>query len=151
MTCHEPLLAALSKRGMRRTAQRTIILEQLCHGHGHRTAEHIFRLARRHLPELNIATVYRTLETLRVSGVVSATVTPEGLTEFELSRPEVRHHHLRCRRCGGEWLLPPEPVERLRTWIHTRRAFQPDLDHLVIIGLCDACAKSTSSARLHVD
>ncbi len=148
MSCHEPLLAALKKHGLRRTPQRTVILEQLCHSHGHRTADHIFRLARRHMPDLNIATVYRTLETLRASGVVSAVVTPDGLTEFELSRPEVRHHHLRCRRCGGEWLLPSPPVEKLKTWIKAQQSFQPDLDHLVITGLCDACARQTSPAAL---
>ncbi len=148
MSCHKPLLAALNKRGLRRTPQRTVILEQLCHSHGHRTAEHIFRLARRHLPDLNIATVYRTLETLRASGVVSAVVTPEGLTEFELSRPDVRHHHLRCRRCGGEWLLPSPPVERLKSWIKVQQSFQPELDHLVITGLCAACARQVSRSAV---
>jgi Fur family ferric uptake transcriptional regulator len=151
MSCHKMLLATLHERGLRRTPQRTAILEQLCHNHGHHTAEHIFRLARRQLPDLNIATVYRTLETLRAARVVTAIATPEGPTEFELSRPEVRHHHLRCRRCGGEWLLPPQPVERLEAWIGRHGAFQPELDHLVITGLCASCARLKSATRVKGD
>jgi len=145
------LLATLHERGLRRTPQRTAILEQLCHNHGHHTAEHLFRLARRQLPDLNLATVYRTLETLRAARVVTAIVTPEGLTEFELNSPEVRHHHLRCRCCGGEWRLPPQPVERLEAWIGSHGAFQPELDHLVITGLCTACAKRAASSRMERD
>jgi len=140
MSCHLPLVAALHAQGLRRTPQRTVIIEQLCHNRGHLTAERVFRLASRHLPALNIATVYRTLETLRAAQVVTAFVTPDGLTEYELRRPEVRHHHLRCRRCGGEWVLPARPVERLRTQIVAVQHFHPDLDHLVLTGLCAKCA-----------
>ncbi|OGO49885.1 MAG: hypothetical protein A2Z30_04845 [Chloroflexi bacterium RBG_16_64_43] len=140
MSCHLPLLATLHAQGLRRTPQRTVIVEQLCHNRGHLTAERVFRLASRHLPALNIATVYRTLETLRAAQVVTAFVTPDGLTEYELRRPEVRHHHLRCRRCGGEWVLPGPPVERLRSQIVNAHQFHPDLDHLVLTGLCAKCA-----------
>jgi Fe2+ or Zn2+ uptake regulation protein len=147
MSCHTPLLSDLHAQGLRLTAQRTVILEQMCHNRGHLTAEHIFRLASRKLPGLNIATVYRTLDTLREARLVSAVATSEGVTAFELTPTDVRHHHLRCRNCGGEWPLPSPPVERLRASIAHEQHFQPDLDHLVITGLCASCAALNARAR----
>ncbi len=141
MSCHKPLLDKLQQQGVRLTAQRAFILEDLFHHPGHRTADDVFRRVSERLPGLNRATVYRTLELLHGAGVVSAFPGPEGVTEFELvhSGGDV-HHHLICRRCGAEYTLDGEPVERLKAEICERTGFRADLSHMVVTGLCARCA-----------
>ena len=65
MTCHNPMLTSLREHGVRLTAQRALILEDLYHNPGHCTAEEIYARVGQNLPGLNRATVYRTLELLR--------------------------------------------------------------------------------------
>ena len=52
MTCHKPMLDTLQQRGVRLTAQRALILEDLFHSAGHRTAENIYQHVRDRLPGL---------------------------------------------------------------------------------------------------
>jgi Fe2+ or Zn2+ uptake regulation protein len=79
MSCHKPMLADLREHGVRLTAQRALILEDLYHHPGHCTADAIFARVSQNLPGLNRATVYRTLELLHAAGVVSASSGPEGV------------------------------------------------------------------------
>lgn len=145
MSCHKPFLASLQQQGFRLTAQRALILEDLFHTPGHRTAEDIFGHVSERLPGLNRATVYRTLELLREAGVVATFPGPEGVTEFERVRAAGDlHHHLVCRCCGAQVALDAEPVEQLKSAIRERIGFHADLDHIVITGLCVRCAEERS-------
>jgi len=142
MTCHKSMLADLQGRGLRLTAQRALILEDLYHHPGHRTVEDIFAHLGERLPGLNRATVYRTLGMLRDAGVLATFSGPDGITEFELiGLPAERHHHLVCHECGAEYALDPLPVERFGGEIRSATGFRPDLNHLVIFGLCETCAE----------
>src|SRR5271157_4614506 len=106
MTCHKAMLENLQQQGVRLTAQRALILEDLFHNPGHRTAEDVYQNVSQRLPGLNRATVYRTLDLLREASVVLTFPGPEGVTEFELIRSaQELHHHLVCRGCGAEYAL----------------------------------------------
>lgn len=144
MTCHKPMLESLKQQGLRVTAQRALILEDLFHNPGHRTAEDVYKNVSERLPGLNRATVYRTLEMLHEASVVLTFPGPEGITEFELVRSvEELHHHLVCRKCGAEYALGNEPVEALRSAILNRFGFHADLDHIVVSGLSATCAAAS--------
>ena len=146
MSCHKTMLNMLHERGVRLTPQRALILEDLFHHPGHRTVEDIFQNVSANLPGLNRTTVYRTLELLHAAGVAAAFPMPNGITEFELVRTgETPHHHLICRTCGTEYDLPPEPVERLAAEIERTYGFRPEFEHLVIAGLCAACATAAAA------
>jgi Fe2+ or Zn2+ uptake regulation protein len=148
MSCHKPLLADLREHGVRLTAQRALILEDLYHHPGHCTADAIFGRVSQNLPGLNRATVYRTLEFLRDAGVLTASSGPEGITRFELVRDSgPHHHHLHCRGCGVELELDAEPIDALKAEIARHSGFQVEMDHLYIHGLCAACAAHTKENR----
>jgi Fur family transcriptional regulator, ferric uptake regulator len=140
MTCHKQMLEELQSQGLRLTAQRALILEDLYHNPGHRTAEDIFVHVSERLPGLNRATVYRTLEMLHHADVLTTFAGPQGVTEFELVRTSHdQHHHLVCRNCGAEEALDPGPVEALKAEIRRRHGFEAGMQHLVISGLCARC------------
>ena len=147
MTCHQPVLDALHDQGVRLTAQRALILEDLFHHAGHRTAEDIYQSVGGRLPGLNRATVYRTLELLQGARVVAAFTDTGHVTEFELMGGAGEgHHHLHCRVCGSEAHLEPEPVEAFIAEITRRHGFRAELDHLCLTGLCASCARAQRKA-----
>lgn len=140
MSCHTQMLQTLQHQGMRLTAQRALILEDLYHIPGHRTAEKIYHSVNDRLPGLNRATVYRTLDMFRDAHILAAFDGPDGVTEFELVRAEGDlHHHLLCRNCGALLALEIAPVERLKAEIDERFGFEADFSHMVITGLCAQC------------
>ncbi len=148
MSCHKAALESLQEQGVRLTAQRALILEDLYHHSGHRTAEDVFHNVSERLPGLNRATVYRTLELFRDAHVVTAFNGPDGIIVFELVRGgEDHHHHLICSVCGAELALEPAPIEELRVEILARTGFQADLRHLVFTGLCANCLERRAANR----
>src|SRR3954447_3926414 len=69
----QDLRAALKKQGWRMTPQRQLILEAVTRSRGHISVDHVFKQVARDYPDVNITTVYRTLELLEDLGYVRHT------------------------------------------------------------------------------
>jgi Fur family ferric uptake transcriptional regulator len=144
MSCGERLSAELRQRGFRVTPQRSVILETIAHGEGHQSAQEVFLEAAKRLPGLNIATVYRTLETLHQAGMVDLFSTTADSVRFELHDADRPHHHLHCRACGNVLDLPHRFVEGVAEQLRQECGFALDSAHLTLVGLCAACASRQS-------
>lgn len=83
----------------RMTAQRRVIAQALDGDHVHLTVEQVFQRARRHLPELSLATVYNTLNELVALKELQQMEVPGSPTRYD-PNTEHRHDHLVCLRCG---------------------------------------------------
>lgn len=139
MTCQTPIVQSLRSEGVRMTPQREIILETLCHGRGHLTAEDVFAQVEGRLPGINIATVYRTLEMLRRAHVVSMVHGANGRAEFEVIHSDQYHHHLVCEACGRVLELDHEMLNELQEAVEARYGFVVGIQHLSFSGLCSDC------------
>jgi Fe2+ or Zn2+ uptake regulation protein len=139
MSCGDGLLEAMRARGLRVTPQRGVILETVSHLGGHPTATEVFDQAVRRLPGLNVATVYRTLEALRLAGLVDG-MDDGGPARFSLRDLDHPHHHLVCSVCGSVAELDPEPVLGFAAQIRRRNGFRLQTDHLALPGQCRKCA-----------
>lgn len=133
------LSAALRQRGYRVTLQRAIILEALESLPGHVSVEDIYSRVRASFPQVNISTVYRTLELMEEAGLAVHTHFDDGVAKWHRAE-EGAHQHLVCRRCGRELELALEVVEPLAEELRTRYGFQPDMAHFAIVGLCRECS-----------
>ena len=104
-------LAELRRRGQRVTAPRRAVVEALAAHPDQLTAEQVLAL----LDGLGIhrATVYRTLELLAATGVVSRRQAPGGPTRYHLAAtgPGLEHLHGHCRQCGTVVALPPNALD----------------------------------------
>jgi Fur family ferric uptake transcriptional regulator len=129
---------------MRMTRQRVIILQALCELDGHASAEQLFRRVTLHRRDVDLSTVYRTLERLCDLRIVSETNLGRGHAEFELmsSKP---HHHLVCRRCEQTLEVDHASLAPVAEIIRQDTGFEPDLDHLAIFGLCPECQEEQES------
>jgi Fur family ferric uptake transcriptional regulator len=90
-------------------------------------------------PDVNISTVYRTLEVLEELGLVRHTHFHDGVAQFERT-DEAPHHHMVCTRCGADWELDLDLLQPLAVELKHRYGFEADLAHSAIVGLCRGCA-----------
>jgi len=131
-------VARLRGLGLRVTPQRVLVLEALAEVGGHLTADEIMRRVAERSPAINLATVYRTLDTLTASGLVTQTDLGGGAASFELAG-EARHHHLVCQRCGGVAEMDDAFLAPLRERLLGDLGFRVDTTHLALFGLCSRC------------
>jgi Fur family transcriptional regulator, peroxide stress response regulator len=95
---------ALEEAGWRYTRQRAAVLACLQTAHGHPTAEQVFALVRRQLPNISLATVYKALEALVDARLANRIAGDHGPTRYD-GRSEP-HYHLRCQHTGEVIDLP---------------------------------------------
>jgi Fe2+ or Zn2+ uptake regulation protein len=139
MSCGERLAKRMRAQGFRVTAQRTIILETIAHMGGHLSAQQVYEQAVKRLPGLNLATVYRTVETLHEAGLVDMFNTQYEPMRFALHDPENPHGHLVCTRCGKVMDLDAESIIDLANSVASQTYFQIDHHHLTLQGTCPDC------------
>ena len=91
------LRTALEAVGWRCTRQRSAVYDQLAksaEAHAHPTAEDLYQAVRHELPSISLATIYKALEALEVSGLVTKLPSADGSSRYD-GRPG-EHYHLRC-------------------------------------------------------
>ena len=83
---------------MNKTIQREAIISELRKMKNHPTADELYGVLRRKVPQISLGTVYRNLEDMAQRGLIR---------KLELTGRQKRfdgellpHHHLRCRQCG---------------------------------------------------
>lgn len=132
------LIARLRQRGYRLTRQRAVILRALSELNGHASVEEIQALARREYPDIDLSTVYRTLETLCSLRIVSCADLGQGHMQYEAVAGEP-HHHLVCQGCGRITVLDHSYLAGAAEAIRRDLHFEPIFDHFAIFGLCHDC------------
>jgi Fur family ferric uptake transcriptional regulator len=139
------LKIALRQRGLRMTPQRQLILDAVAAMKGHVSVDQVYQQVVRVFPDVNISTVYRTLEVLEELGVVRHTHFHDGVAQYERT-DAARHHHMVCNRCGADAELELDVLQPLAEELKRRYGFEADLAHSAIVGLCRACAKHAGAS-----
>ncbi len=130
----------LSERGYRLTPQRLMVLSAIENSDNHISAEEIHAQIVAKYPNVNISTVYRTLELLQQLGLVTETDLGEGRVRYHPA-DKGQHHHLVCRECGAIIDLDESLLASLKNALHREYDFSADLKHLAILGLCGKCRR----------
>lgn len=131
--------ATLREKGYRLTPQRNLIWEVLRDAGRHMKAEEITAAVKTQLPDVNVSTVYRTLELLVSLDLVIETHLEGSTCYYEVS-PEPTHHHFVCSHCGavghfGDSLLTP-----VRDELAERHDFAVSQIQVTAFGLCRDCS-----------
>ncbi|HVW87411.1 MAG TPA: transcriptional repressor [Bryobacteraceae bacterium] len=132
---------ALSKRGMRLTRQRQILLDLIDKTGQHLDAESLFHMAKEKDPKLNRVTVYRTLKLLKEGGLVDELdlMHQAGEQHYYETRRKQEHAHVICLGCGKVEEFFGEPLQRLRRQIETHFGFHIVLARTEVGGYCSHC------------
>ncbi len=131
------LLIELTRRGMRLTDQRRLILTAVRATDGHPTAEWVHAEVRKWRPRVSLGTVYRNLRLLARQGLLAETQAgPSVRFDARLHR----HHHFTCSACERIYDLE-EPVDaRLDARVTRRTGFRVSHHRIEFFGVCGACA-----------
>jgi Fur family ferric uptake transcriptional regulator len=127
----------LRSRGLRWTQQRAQVLGVVS-DLGHATPEQIAAAS----PDVDLTTVYRTLELLEELGLVAHTHLGHGAPSY---RPaDDTHIHVVCHTCGSVIEPPEDLVADLVARLAAERGFSVDLAHFAVFGECSNCSSSTT-------
>jgi len=130
----------LSELGYRLTPQRVMILSAIENSDNHISAEEIYAQIVAKFPQVNISTVYRTLELLKQLGLVTETDLGGGRVRYHPA-DKGHHHHLVCQECGAIIDLDESMISSLKGALLREYQFIADLRHLAIFGRCVNCSK----------
>ena len=136
----DPYDRLIRQRGFRVTPQRKAILQAVIDGKGHSSIEEVYRRVQDRIPDINLATVYRTLNFLCELRLLVAADLGGKNWVFELAG-EKPHHHLVCRSCGKVVRIEQEEVQALIDRLYKEQGFLIDMDHMALFGLCKDCLK----------
>lgn len=129
--------------GYRSTRARRLVLAALDRlGHG--TVEELSAAVAADDPEINLSTIYRTLEALGEVGLVTHAHLTQGSPTYH-SALAAAHIHLVCRGCGQ---ITEAPAEVAGTLVETLRGdfgFSADVAHLAVHGRCAQCRDATAA------
>ena len=130
----------LSELGYRLTPQRAMIMSAIENSDDHISAEEIYAQIVAKYPQVNISTVYRTLELLTQLGLVTQTDLGGGRVSYH-PLDKGHHHHLVCQGCGAIIDLDGSVMSSLKNTLLREYKFVADLRHLAIFGRCVNCRK----------
>jgi Fur family ferric uptake transcriptional regulator len=96
----------------------------------------ILMRARRDIPRMGLATVYRTLKSLCDDGTLVPVDAPGETRRYETAG-KAHHHHFSCRACGRMFEVEgcPSGITRM-----VPRGFLLERHELTLVGRCRDCA-----------
>lgn len=132
--------------GLRRTPQREVVLSLVRCCYEHPTAEWIHREARRQLPDISLATVYRTLRLLKEKGLIHEFSGGASPSRFDGTLHDP-HEHVRCVRCGVVADVDLSETEELRKAVAKLTGFRIERYPLLFHGICAECAERAAREK----
>lgn len=132
------LREALEANGQRFTEQRAAVYRYLAATQSHPTADDVFTAVRGDLPDISLATVYKSLETLVGCGLAIKLTYGDGSARYD-GRTDP-HHHARCLVCGSVMDIPGRFDPRALGTIGTVDGFAVEGYRLELLGRCASCA-----------
>jgi Fe2+ or Zn2+ uptake regulation protein len=104
------LREALEAEGWRFTRQRAAVFKYLRSVHTHPTAEEVYLAVREDLPNISLATVYKSLEALVACKLAAKLCFGDGPARYDCRSDN--HYHIRCLKTGRveDLPLPHDPA-----------------------------------------
>jgi Fur family ferric uptake transcriptional regulator len=138
----ESVLNALRGAGMRVSTARRVVVNALFAAQRPLAADEI--AAGIDGPPVDIASVYRNLETLEQIGAVRHFHAGHRPGRYALASAGEREY-LACESCGGVLDVDRTELNAARELIRERFGFEARFTHFPVVGLCDECAREGES------
>jgi Fur family ferric uptake transcriptional regulator len=101
------------------------------------SAQDLYIELRNRQQDMGLATVYRSLEALKLQGEVQVRTLANGESEYSLIKSD--RHHLTCVNCGVSIAIDECPVHNLEQQLETSHTFKVYYHTLEFFGLCQKC------------
>ncbi|NEO27680.1 MAG: transcriptional repressor, partial [Kamptonema sp. SIO4C4] len=107
------------------------------------SAQDLYLKLRQNKQNMGLATVYRSLEALKLEGLVQVRTLPNGESLYNLVQKD--QHHLTCLNCGRSIAIAECPVHELEHQLQDSHDFKVYYHTLEFFGLCDRCQAEQDS------
>jgi Fur family ferric uptake transcriptional regulator len=131
-------MEVVRERGLRFTSARRLVLEALLAAGEPISAEEIADGLGGRLTRLDVASVYRNLETLGGLGLVRHFHAGHGPGRYVLEGSGGREY-LACESCGLLVTVDPAALDGIRAALRDGWGFAAKFSHFPIVGLCARC------------
>ena len=142
----EIFLEHIQKAGLRRTAQRDLILEIFLRKEDHLTSEDLYWLVQKQDPSVGHTTVYRTLKLLTEAGLAREVRFGDNKTYYEHHFKHDHHDHMICTDCGKVIEFVSPEIETLQDEMADKLGFRLSHHSLRMWGQCSECQTKVSEA-----
>jgi Fur family ferric uptake transcriptional regulator len=142
----EVFLQHIQKKGLKRTAQRDLILDMFLRTEDHLSSEDLYRLVQKVDPDIGQTTVYRTLKLLTEAGLAREVRFGDGRAHYEHNYKHQHHDHMICSECGRIIEFFSAELEAIQDAMAAKHRFQVTQHLLRIIGICAECRRAMKEA-----
>ncbi len=130
----------LRSRGLKMTRTRQLVFREILSAPGiHPNADKIRRRLRAKKKEVGLATIYRTLNLLVQSGLVTTLDLGESHSHYEPEGSETAHGHLICLACGRVQEFAQTGIQEAIQRIGQEEGYRLDKFSLQVFGFCREC------------
>jgi Fur family transcriptional regulator, peroxide stress response regulator len=138
-TSTDAIVKTLKDKGLRVTPQRFAVYANLLSRTDHPTVEQILVDLNQYCPVSSQATIYSSLQALRMAGLIREVLLEAGVSRYDAKVEP--HHHFHCHECGsiediGWDALPVVEFDRLRSGL------QAHTYEITVRGCCDRCIRA---------
>jgi len=135
----------LERRGLKLTAERQALFDELFARHEHFEADELLMRLRAKRKKISRATIYRTLDLLLDSGIVGRVRIRESGYRYERMRAGDHHDHLICDDCGRVVEFREPRIESMQEEICERYGFVLLSHSHQLRGVCRRCRPRVKS------
>jgi Fur family ferric uptake transcriptional regulator len=137
----------LERRGLKLTAERQALFDELFARHEHFEADELLVRLRGKHTKISRATIYRTLDLLVDSGIVGRVRIGESGYRYERLRAGEHHDHLICTECGRVIEFYEPRIEVLQDEVCDRHGFLAISHSHQLRGICRQCRPRAERRR----
>lgn len=132
---HRDILSKLKKRGYRITSVRTALIDFILSQPGHWTIQNLDDEAKKKLPSVGVATLYRTVSLLLEEKLLTETRIGGSSARYEVLTLQ-HHDHLTCTECGEIFEFENDRIEQLQREIAKKLGFKLSDHRMELYGDC---------------
>jgi Fur family peroxide stress response transcriptional regulator len=133
------------RQGMKITHQRREIFRELAASTEHPDAETVYQAVYRRVPSISRDTVYRTLATLEVEGLIRKVSPLVERARYDANSD--RHHHFICTVCGMVRDFYSEDLDDLPIPPTVKTLGEIESAQVQVRGICSVCAQRQGKTR----
>lgn len=124
---------------MKYSRQRELILTTVRNNLIHPTADQVYSIIKKTMPNISLGTVYRNLNLLAENGDILKISLPNQSDRFDGTL--IPHHHMICSKCGNVYDIQLNCFSGLKDKLFKEYDFSVNEFNLVINGICGKCNK----------
>lgn len=133
------IIKALRGKGYKATPQRIAISRLILNNHTHPTAQSIYEEVKKVYPTVSLATIYKTVQVLKETGLVQELNLPNDQDRFDSNMQ--LHVHMVCLQCKSVNDCMDPMISKIIERISNDADFSTGRWNLDIFGICSSCKR----------